>query len=260
MADKSAIEWTNGTWNPTTGCTKVSEECANCYAEKLHSRLSAMGQKKYQKPFGEFVEHESEIDRPLQWKSPRMIFVNSMSDLFHQESTYSFLSAVFHTMCIASQHTYQVLTKRPGKMLAFSNRWIDETGRNEIPDNIWLGVSCGTRKSLPRIDVLRKIPVKVRFVSFEPLLEDLDTIDLTSIAWAIVGGESGPNFRPLRKEWVLNIQKQCDEQRVAFFFKQWGGIRPKSGGREIDGKTWDEYPSVVQSKSKFSNFLEEDEQ
>lgn len=235
MGDKSAIEWTDASWNPSTGCSKVSPGCRNCYAERLSARLQAMGNPKYTRGF-KFTLHDDALDIPLKWKAPRKIFVNSMSDLFHEQMPESFLQKCFEVMIQANWHIYQVLTKRPDRMLDFSRRF----GR--IPEHIWLGTSVESALYNPRIDILREINCRIKFVSFEPLLGPVGKVNLEGISWAIVGGESGPNFRPIEPEWVREIHRQCKKHKVAFFFKQWGGPRPKSGGRKLDGKEWNEYP------------------
>lgn len=241
MGDKSAIEWTDASWNPSTGCSKVSPGCRNCYAERLSARLKMMGNPKYTKGF-KFTLHEDALDVPLKWKEPRKIFVNSMSDMFHERMPDDFVEKCFEIMKKADWHVYQILTKRPERMLEFAGKY------GKIPDHIWLGTSVELDLYKSRIETLRKVPCKIRFVSFEPLLGDLGKLDLRGISWAIVGGESGPKHRPIEAKWVREIRKQCKEQRVAFFFKQWGGIRPKSGGRILDGKEWNEYPTILGRK------------
>lgn len=205
-----------------------------------------MGLKKYQKEF-EFVHHESEIELPLKWKRPRKIFVNSMSDLFHKDAEMEFIGRCFFTMIKADWHVYQILTKRPEKMAEFSKLFTKYFGF-PIPNHIWMGTSVENNDTTFRISELQKVECSTRFVSFEPLLEKINTVDLTGIDWAIIGGESGYHFRPVQKEWITNLIKQCKKQKVKVFFKQWGGIRPKSGGREIDGKTFDEYPKIKPMK------------
>lgn len=256
MANNSAIEWTEATWNPTTGCTKISPGCKNCYAETLSRRLKAMGQKKYKKGF-QFVEHPNDIDLPSTWKKPRKIFVNSMSDLFHEQSRIEFIAKCFDVMIKADWHQYQVLTKRSSKMLEFSELFEKYFDRI-IPSHIWMGVSIENSDYVWRIDDLRKVKCHTRFISFEPLLGSVGKIDLSGIDWAIIGGESGFGFRQVREEWIKEIIKQCKKQKVAVFFKQWGGIRPKSGGRELEGRTYDEYPETKQSSNplKYVNFDE----
>ncbi len=235
MGDKSAIQWTDATWNPSTGCTKISPGCKNCYAERLSARLKWMRNPKYKKGFS-FTLHENALDIPLKWSRPRKIFVNSMSDLFHESMPDDFLQKCFEIMAKADWHVYQILTKRPERMLSFIKQY------GKIPDHIWLGTSVELPQYKKRIDSLRKVSAKVKFVSFEPLLGPMGELDLTNISWAIVGGESGPHFRGVETEWIRDIRKQCRKQRVAFFFKQWGGRTPKSGGRILDGKEWNEFP------------------
>ena len=246
MADGSGIEWTEVTWNPTTGCDKTSPGCDNCYALALAKRLRAMGQAKYQKDgdprtsgpgFGLTV-HEDTLASPYKWKSPRLIFVNSMSDLFHPDVPLDFIKRVFSVMADTPQHTYQLLTKR-SKRLALLASELD------WPDNVWMGVSVETKRYAFRLDHLRSVDASVRFVSAEPLLGPLPELDLRSIDWLIAGGESGPKARPMDEEWVRDIRDQCDVAGVAFFFKQWGGRTPKAGGRELDGLTYDEMPALA---------------
>jgi protein gp37 len=245
MSDKSAIEWTEATWNPVTGCDRVSPGCDHCYALSLAARLKAMGQAKYQRDgdprtsgpgFGVTV-HEDELDTPRQWRRPRVIFVNSMSDLFHPRVPTDFIWQVFDVMAETPQHTYQVLTKRPHRARALLRDWVPTP-------NVWFGVSIESDEYVGRADVLRGVPAAIRFLSCEPLLGPLPSLDLTEIDWVIVGGESGPEFRPLQERWALDIRDQCQRDGVAFFFKQWGGRTPKSGGRELDHRTWDEMPAL----------------
>jgi protein gp37 len=242
MGDNSSIEWTDASWNPSTGCSKVSPGCRNCYAERLSNRLQKMGKPKYKAGF-RFTIHEDAIDLPLKWKAPRKIFVNSMSDLFHELMPDTFLEECFTTMTKADWHIYQILTKRPDRMLAFAKRY------GKIPEHIWMGTSVESQLYVPRIKLLQKVPCRVKFVSFEPLLGSVGKVNLKGISWAIVGGESGPNYREVRPEWVREIHHQCKQQKVAFFFKQWGGRTPKSGGRELDGQEWDEYPLITHRKT-----------
>lgn len=246
MADKSSIEWTEATWNPATGCTKVSSGCKNCYAEPLAIRLQKMKQKKYQNGF-KYVEHENELNKPLHWKKPRRIFVNSMSDLFHEDATDSFIDAIFHTMIRADQHTYQILTKRPKRMKEFIFKWLSVHGDNDdkVPEHIWLGVSVENNEFLSRIEILKEIPC-IRFISFEPLLGEIKP-NLDGIHWALVGGESGTNYRPVKHDWIKTLQDSCKKYDVPFFFKQWGGIHPTTNGRELDGKIYDEYPKIIRN-------------
>jgi len=235
MGDKSAIQWTDATWNPSTGCSKISAGCRNCYAERLSTRLKRMGNPKYQSGF-KFLIHENSLNIPLKWNKPRKIFVNSMSDLFHESMPEEFLVKCFEIMSMADWHIYQILTKRPNRMLSFTKNY------GKIPDHIWLGTSVELRGNKDRIDLLRKVKSKIRFVSFEPLLGPIGTINLKGISWVIVGGESGPNHRSIEAEWVRDLKRQCRKQKVAFFFKQWGGVTPKSNGRALDGKEWNEFP------------------
>lgn len=240
MAIDSAIEWTEATWNPTTGCTKISPGCQNCYAATLSKRLKSMGVYKYRHDF-KFTEQPDDIELPATWKKGKKIFVNSMSDLFHEKSRPEFIARCFAVMLKEDQHIYQVLTKRPQIMRKFSDLFKMAVAEN-IPNHIWMGVSVENEDYTWRIDELRKVNCELRFISFEPLLGPIGNIDLANIDWVIIGGESGVGFRTVQKDWILEIIKQCKEQQVAVFFKQWGGIRPKSGGREIDGVTFDEYP------------------
>ena len=242
VSNSSAIEWTEATWNPTTGCTKISPGCKNCYAEKLSKRLNAMGVQKYKNNF-QFTEQPNDLKLPYTWKKPRRIFVNSMSDLFHEESRMEYIANCFHVMLDADRHQYQVLTKRSEKMYEFSKLFEGFYGE-KIPPHIWMGVSIENKDYGWRMDDLRKTKCHTRFLSIEPLIGDVGRLDLKKIDWVIIGGESGFNFRKVEKRWILDIIKQCKKQKVAVFFKQWGGIRPKSGGRIIDNKTYDEYPQI----------------
>jgi protein gp37 len=250
MADKSAIEWTEATWNPVTGCDRVSAGCDHCYALTLAARLKAMGQPKYQRDgdprtsgpgFG-VTMHPAELDIPRRWRKPRVIFVNSMSDLFHPQVAPDFVARVFEVMAATPQHTYQVLTKRPKRARQLLRGW------TPVP-NVWLGVSIEDDRVVDRADVLREVPVAVRFLSLEPLLGPLPSLDLSGIDWVIVGGESGPEYRPMRKEWVLDLRDRCQAAGVPFFFKQWGGPTPKSGGRELEERTWDEMPPLASARA-----------
>jgi protein gp37 len=250
MADKSAIEWTEATWNPVTGCDRVSAGCDHCYALTLAARLKAMGQPKYQRDgdprtsgpgFG-VTMHPSELEIPRRWRRPRVIFVNSMSDLFHPQVSADFVARVFEVMASTPQHTYQVLTKRPKRARQLLR------DRTPVP-NVWLGVSIEDDRVVDRADVLREVPVAVRFLSLEPLLGPLPALDLAGIDWVIVGGESGPDHRPMRKEWVLDLRDRCQAAGVPFFFKQWGGPTPKSGGRVLEERTWDEMPPLASARA-----------
>jgi len=234
MSDSSAIEWTEATWNPVTGCTKISIGCQNCYAERMAYRLQAMGQANYSDGF-KVKTHEKVLLLPLRWKKSRTIFVNSMSDLFHEEVPVSFISKVFKIIEKTPHHIFQILTKRSDNLQKLSKclPW---------PDNIWMGVTVENNKYLQRIDDLINIPARIKFISFEPLLGPITDIDLTNIDWVVVGGESGPKARPMSPSWVKHIRNQCLATNVPFFFKQWGGFNKKKAGRMLDGRTWDEMP------------------
>lgn len=230
----SSIEWTDATWNPVTGCSKVSPGCKHCYAERFSKRLQAMGVPKYSNGFNISL-HQDALLAPLTWKSPRKIFVNSMSDLFHEDVPESFIQDVFAIMRQANWHQFQVLTKRSSRLSKLSSSI-------EWPHNVWMGVSVETDTFRYRIDHLRQTQANIKFLSLEPLLGPLENLDLRSIDWVIVGGESGPNARPVQKDWVVDIREQCLQTGVAFFFKQWGGKSKKRAGRDLDGRTWDELP------------------
>ena len=234
MAAGSAIEWTETTWNPVTGCTKVSFGCKNCYAERMAHRLRAMGLEKYRNGFSVTV-HPSALHQPLTWKRPRLVFVNSMSDLFHEDVPTSFITCVFEVMNTADRHTFQVLTKRPEQVVAINNliSWTP---------NIWLGVSIESQRWQHRLQSLLNTDAKTKFLSLEPLIGPLSNIRLEGIDWVIVGGESGPGARPMHPDWVRDIRDNCLSSNVAFFFKQWGGVFKKHTGRVLDGRTWDEMP------------------
>ena len=241
----SKIEWTEETWNPTTGCTKVSAGCKHCYAETMSVRLHAMKAPGYDNGF-EFSMMPDRLEQPIKRKKPTKYFVNSMSDLFHEEMDMAFLNKILGVIEVTPRHIYQILTKREDAMFTYFQK-------HTVPKNIWLGVTVEDKKSgVPRIDKLRNIDATIKFLSVEPLLEDLGKVNLSGIDWVIVGGESGAKARPMKKEWALNIQKQCEEQNVAFFFKQWGtwgadGVKrsKKSNGRILEGKEWSEYPPVL---------------
>jgi protein gp37 len=247
MADRSGIEWTEATWNPIAGCSMVSTGCTNCYAQRLAARLSVMGAKKYdgvtRKSGGRAVWtgqvncDEAALSIPLKWRSPRRIFVNSMSDLFQDAVPIEFVRNIWAVMEGAKQHTFQILTKRPDRM-----REVLKLARFPILDNVWLGTSVENQDVVARIDHLRTTPAHIRFVSFEPLIGPICEPDLTGIHWAIVGGESGPGARRIEQWWVENLRDACQDQEVAFFFKQWGGVRKDRTGRKLGGRTWDEYP------------------
>jgi protein gp37 len=237
MADKSHIEWTEATWNPVTGCTKISAGCKNCYAERLALRLQAMGNRRYKNGF-RITLHEDVVDLPKSWRNPRIIFVNSMSDLFHKDVPFEFIDHVFATMRDCPQHTFQILTKRSDRVLALASKI-------EWPRNVWMGVSIEDSRVLSRVDDLRRVPAKIRFLSCEPLIGSLAGIDLTNIHWVIVGGESGFGARPMKIEWVREIFRACRQANVPFFFKQWGGVRKHVTGRRLNGKTYNEMPLRV---------------
>ncbi len=242
MAVGSQIEWTEATWNPTTGCTKISPGCKNCYAEKLSKRLMLMGVKKYKNNF-KFTEQPQDLNLPLIWKKPKKIFVNSMSDLFHEDARMEYIGSCFDVMLKGNHHVYQVLTKRPQTMADFSDLFENYYG-DVIPPHIWMGTSIESEDHKWRIDALRQVKCHTRFLSIEPLLGHMGKLDLTKIDWVIIGGESGIGYRPVQKEWIVDIIKQCKIQKVAVFFKQWGGFRPKSGGRLLNGRTYDQYPKI----------------
>ena len=234
MSINSSIEWTESTWNPLTGCTKVSPGCKHCYAERMARRLQAMGQPNYANGF-KLTLHEHVLEYPLSWKKPQMVFVNSMSDLFHQVVPLDFIQKTFNIMRQAHWHTFQVLTKR-------SSRLVEIDKYIEWPPNVWMGVSVENIDYISRIDHLRTTQAHTKFLSLEPLLGPLPGLNLKGIDWVIVGGESGPGARPLQKTWVTDIRDQCQKARAPFFFKQWGGVRKKRNGRALEGRTWDEMP------------------
>jgi protein gp37 len=251
MADHSAIEWTTATWNPTTGCDRISHGCDNCYALALAQRLKAMGQPKYQNDgdprtsgpgFG-LTMHPSALQAPLHWREPRLVFVNSMSDLFHARVDTGFVARVWAVMAQTPQHTYQVLTKRPER-LARVLALVRESLRPDVwpLPNVWLGTSIESDGYVHRADHLHAAPAQVRFLSLEPLLGPLPSLRLTGIDWVIVGGESGRGYRPVDARWVRDLRDRSEREGVAFFFKQWGGRTPKAGGRELDGRTWNQMP------------------
>ncbi len=244
MSTKTQIEWTEQTWNPTTGCTKVSAGCKHCYAELMAKRLKAMGANGYDNGFKLSLMHDR-LEQPLKRKKSTTYFVNSMSDLFHENVPFDFIDKVFDVITETPRHNYQILTKREDQLIKYFKDRV-------VPDNVWLGVSVeNIKEGLPRIDVLRKIPAKIRFLSIEPLLEDLGKVDFSDIHWVIVGGESGSKARKMKKVWVESIQKQCDEQDIAFFFKQWGtwGADEKKrnkhqNGKLLNGKPYQNYPNI----------------
>lgn len=241
MASNSSIEWTESTWNPVTGCTKISSGCKNCYAERMAKRLQAMGQQNYVEGFS-LKTHDHVLSVPLGWRKPQMIFVNSMSDLFHRSVKKSFIKKVFSVMKLADWHTFQVLTKRAERLAKIGKDLSWE-------DNIWMGVSVENKDYKDRIDCLRETKAKVKFISFEPLIGSVGELNLKNIDWVIVGGESGPKSRNISHEWVSDIRDQCFEQKVPFFFKQWGGVNKKKSGRLLDGKVWSEMPDKLETIS-----------
>ena len=234
MAQNSKIEWTESTWNPVTGCTKISAGCKNCYAERMALRLKAAGSPNYANGFRVTLHHHA-LEIPLRWKKPRTIFVNSMSDLFHKNISFDFISKVFDVMRRASHHRFQILTKRSGRLLKLSSKltW---------PENVWMGVTVENIDCAFRIDDLRQTAAAIKFISFEPLLGPIPNIDLEGIDWIIVGGESGPRARPMKPQWAIDIRDQCLSADVPFFFKQWGGINKKKNGRKLDGRMWNQTP------------------
>ena len=237
MATNSPIEWTDATWNPVTGCDKISPGCKNCYAERMAKRLKAARNRNYRNGFALTLQPQM-LTRPLEWKSPKQIFVNSMSDLFHDDVPFEYIQKVFSVMNEANWHQYQILTKRAERLEELSPllKWAP---------HIWMGVSVESKKYLHRIDCLRRTGAPVKFLSLEPLLGPLDEINLRGIDWAIVGGESGPGARPMEAAWVTGIRDQCLKAGVAFFFKQWGGVQKKKTGRELEGRIWDQMPELV---------------
>lgn len=241
MALKSSIEWTEATWNPTTGCTKISPGCKHCYAERMALRLQAMGQPNYVTGF-KLAVHEDVLELPLRWKKPQVIFVNSMSDLFHKDVPVAFIQRMFDVMRRAHWHRFQLLTKRSDRLASLSRRL-------DWPGNVWMGVSIESDDYTFRIDHLRSTGAKVKFLSLEPLLGPLPDLNLTGMDWVIVGGESGPRARAMNPEWVTDLRDQCQRAGVPFFFKQWGGVQKKKAGRILDGRTWDEMPATPSLKA-----------
>ncbi|MDR3678735.1 MAG: phage Gp37/Gp68 family protein [Flavipsychrobacter sp.] len=237
---QSSIEWTEMTWNPVTGCSKLSAGCKYCYAEIMAKRLKAMGVEKYDNEF-QLTLHENELLTPYTWKKPKVVFVNSMSDLFHKDVPIGFIQKVFKVMKDNPQHVFQILTKRADIL-----NYYDSEGWLNWSHNIWMGVSVENQKVVNRIDLLRTIRAKVKFLSCEPLIGPLVDLNLHNIDWVIVGGESGRKPRPMKEEWVTNIKDQCINADVSFFFKQWGGTNKKKSGRELEGRTWDEMPEIVE--------------
>lgn len=241
MAQSSPIEWTNSTWNPVTGCTKISPGCKNCYAKRMAERLRLMGQTNYANGFDLTLQPQA-LELPLRWKKPQRIFVNSMSDLFHEDVPLSFILDVFSVMNRASWHQFQILTKRDERLAELSVHlpWTP---------NIWMGVSVENAAYRKRIDSLRRTDAFVKFISFEPLIGPVGSLNLSGINWVIVGGESGPGAREMKRAWVVDIRRQCREARIAFFFKQWGGVNKKRTGRLLDGRTYDEMPDGTVQRS-----------
>jgi len=244
MANHSGIEWTQATWNPITGCTKTSPGCKNCYAERMAHRLQAMENPHYANGFS-LTLHEDTLEIPLRWRKPRMIFVNSMSDLFHEGVPQGFIQKVFDVMNQGSWHTYQILTKRSSRVseLADSIDW---------PPNVWMGVSVENRDYTYRIDHLRQAGSQIKFLSLEPLLGPMPHLNLNGVDWVIVGGESGPHARPMKKEWAIDVKDQCQSSDIPFFFKQWGGVHRKRNGRTLEGRTWDQMPARDTSSGQYA--------
>jgi len=241
MSTLSAIEWTETTWNPVSGCTKISAGCLNCYAERMSKRLKAIGQKRYRNGF-KLTLHRQALDEPYSWKKPRIVFVNSMSDLFHEKVPFEFIQDVFRVMNENKRHVFQILTKRSGRLVALAPqlKW---------SENIWMGATVESNDYVSRADDLRKVNCAVKFLSLEPLLGPLPDLDLKKIDWVIVGGESGPGARPIEESWVLEIKRRCQKKSIPFFFKQWGGVNKKKAGRLLQGKTWDNYPKEAERES-----------
>ena len=246
MAQNSKIEWTESTWNPVTGCTKISAGCKNCYAERIALRLKAAGSPNYANGFRLTLHHHA-LEIPLRWRNPRTIFVNSMSDLFHKNIPFDFISKIFDVMCRASHHRFQILTKRSGRLLELSSKltW---------PENVWMGVTVENAECIFRIDHLRQTKAAIKFISFEPLLGPIANIDLEGTDWVIVGGESGPKARPMKPQWATDIRDQSLSAGVPFFFKQWGGVNKGKNGRLLNGHTWDQMPIRLESNSLSFNY------
>jgi protein gp37 len=237
MAQASHIEWTDATWNPVTGCTKISPGCKNCYAERMAKRLKAMGQPRYRNGFGVTLQPDI-LNQPYLWKLPRKIFVNSMSDLFHEEVPFNYIAKIFKIMNNSPRHVFQILTKRSERLAA--------VGANLYwSSNVWMGVSVENQKYTQRIANLTAVPAAIKFLSLEPLIGRINSLPLKGIHWVIAGGESGPQSRSVKAEWIREIRDQCIHQHVPFFFKQWGGVRKSRTGRVLDGKTWDEFPVIA---------------
>jgi protein gp37 len=245
MADKSTIEWTNSTWNPITGCTKISTGCDFCYAERFSERFRGVAGHPFENGFDLTLRPER-ITQPLSWKKPRLVFVNSMSDLFHKEVPHTYIDRIFETMEAANWHIFQILTKRSSIM----RRYVNQRYKNsKAPEHVWLGVSIEDQSKRSRIAHLQQTAARIRFLSVEPLIGPPGDLNLRGIHWVIAGGESGPHARPMKPDWAVSVKNQCMAQKVPFFFKQWGGFRPKSGGRLLQGKEWNEFPALSQKAS-----------
>ena len=244
MTTAHKINWTSSTWNPVTGCSRVSEGCQHCYAERMAKRLQAMGVKKYRNGF-EVTPHLDALDEPLRWRKPRIIFVNSMSDLFHEKIPLDYIRKIFDVIWAADRHVFQVLTKRAERMAELAHRL-------DWPPNLWMGVTVEAQRYTGRIDLLREIPAPVRWLSMEPLLTAVPELDLTDINWVVVGGESGPGARSMKREWVYQIRSACRRQKAAFFFKQWGGVNKKKTGRLLDNQLYNEMPPLPDSTAQCS--------
>jgi protein gp37 len=250
MTQYTQIEWTDATWNPTTGCTKISPGCDNCYAERIAERFRGVVGHPYEEGFDLTLRPER-LSQPLKWKSSKMIFVNSMSDLFHKAVPQNFIDKIFEIMEQADWHVFQILTKRSSKLQSYVNR---RYGKDGAPAHIWMGVSIEDGNRLSRLQQLRGTNAPIKFLSLEPLIGRIGHLDLRGISWVIVGGESGLGHRPVDPEWVREIRDQCKASGTAFFFKQWGGQKPKSGGRELDGIEWNQYPMMPTQKGSFVRF------
>lgn len=237
MSTNTKIQWTDASWNPITGCTQISKGCKNCYSKLMSKRLQLMGKEKYKEGFEKVVCHEKCLSEPLGWKKPKMVFVNSMSDTFHKDVPMEFQKEIFDVMLKARQHTFQVLTKRPENFLDFNKKI-------HIPQNIWAGVTVESKDYLHRVEILKKMTAKTKFLSCEPLLGPLSNLCLDGINWLIVGGESGSGSRSMNPDWVREIRDQCLEANIPFFFKQWSGYNKKKSGRILDGRTWNEFPNL----------------
>jgi len=246
MAQNSTIEWTNATWNPVTGCTKISAGCDNCYAERFSERFRGVPGHPFEAGF-DLTLRPDRLEQPLKWRKPKMIFVNSMSDLFHKSIPAGYVDQVFDTMEQAGHHVFQVLTKRSSRMRNYVNARYAASG---APPHIWLGASVEDGSKLSRVEHIRQMAASIRFLSIEPLIGPVGRINLGGIDWVIVGGESGPGARPMKEEWVTEVRDQCLEMDAAFFFKQWGGLRPKSGGRLLEGVEWSGFPDMRENSKR----------